>query len=145
MGKTHTYTDKEIQIRQSQVDVKDSSYLKIAGVGKLDLTATFSNPDNDPNGPWASKPWKVGSDQSGSKYTIVSPKGTILEGEWMGEEATYKKFLKEYDGIGSQRDIYPELKDVKADGYDYVVACHNADDKREVVVWCYGDGGVTKI
>lgn len=74
---------------------KDSSYLKIAGVGKLDLTATFSNPDNDPNGPWASKPWKVGSDQSGSKYTIVSPKGTILEGEWMGEEATYKKFLKE--------------------------------------------------
>lgn len=74
---------------------KDSSYLKITGVGKLDLTATFSNPDNDPNGPWASKPWKVGSDQSGSKYTIVSPKGTILEGEWMGEEATYKKFLKE--------------------------------------------------
>ena len=48
-------------------------------------------------------------------------------------------------GIGSQRDIYPELKDVKADGYDYVVACHNADDEREVVVWCYGDGGVTKI
>ena len=74
---------------------KDSSYLKIAGVGKLDLTATFTNPDNDPNGPWASKPWKVGSDQSGSKYTIVSPKGAIIEGEWMGEEATYKKFLKE--------------------------------------------------
>ena len=43
---------------------KDSSYLKIAGVGKLDLTATFTNPDNDPNGPWSSKPWKVGSDQS---------------------------------------------------------------------------------
>ena len=60
-------------------------------------------------------------------------------------ETDYKKFLKEYDGTGSQRDIYPELKDVKDDGYDYVVACHNADDKREVVVWCYGDGGVTKI
>ena len=74
---------------------KDSSYLKIAGVGKLDLTATFTNPDNDPNGPWASKPWKVGSDQSGSKYTIVSPKGTILEGEWMGEEKTYLQFLEE--------------------------------------------------
>lgn len=60
-------------------------------------------------------------------------------------ETDYKKFLKEYDGTGSQRDIYPELKDVKDDGYDYVVACHNADDEREVVVWCYGDGGVTKI
>ena len=60
-------------------------------------------------------------------------------------ENDYKKFLKEYDGLGSQKDMYPELKDVKDDGYDYVVACHNADDEREVVIWCYGDGGVTKI
>lgn len=60
-------------------------------------------------------------------------------------ESDYNKFLKEYDGTGSQKDMYPELKDVKNDGYDYVVACHNADDEREVVVWCYGDNGVTKI
>ena len=40
--------------------------------------------------------------------------------------------------------MQPELKDVKNDGYDYIVACHNADDEREVVVWCYGEGGVTK-
>ena len=74
---------------------KNSAYLKSIGVGKLDLTATFTNPDNDPLGPWASKPWKVGSDQSGSKYTIISPKGVALEGEWMGEESTYLKYLKE--------------------------------------------------
>ncbi len=74
---------------------KDSVYLKSVGVGKLDLTASFKNPDNDPNGPWASKPWKVGSDQSGSKYEIVTPTGKVLDGEWMGEEATYKKFLAE--------------------------------------------------
>ena len=60
-------------------------------------------------------------------------------------EDDYKKFLKEYDGTGSQKDMRPELKDVKDDGYDYVVACHNADDERDVAVWCYGDGGVTKI
>lgn len=77
------------------VYAKNSVYLKSVGVGKLDLTASFTNPDNDPNGPWASKPWKVGSDQSGSKYTIVTPTGKVLEGEWMGEEATYKKFLAE--------------------------------------------------
>ena len=59
-------------------------------------------------------------------------------------ESDYKKFLKEYDGTGSQKDMHPELKDVKNDGYDYIVACHNADDEREVVVWCYGEGGVTK-
>ena len=77
------------------VYAKNSVYLKSVGVGKLDLTASFTNTDNDPNGPWASKPWKVGSDQSGSKYTIVTPTGKVLEGEWMGEEATYKKFLAE--------------------------------------------------
>ena len=60
-------------------------------------------------------------------------------------ENDYKNFLKEYDGLGSQKDMYPELKDVKDDGYDCVVACHNADDEREVVVFCYGNGGVTKI
>lgn len=74
---------------------KNTSYLKKAGVGKLDLTANFTNPDNDPKGPWASKPWKVGSDQSGSKYTIITPSGKILEGEWMGEEITYKQYLSE--------------------------------------------------
>lgn len=74
---------------------KNSAYLKIVGVGKLDLTANFSNPDNDPNGPWASKPWKTGSDQSGSRYTITTPTGKIIEGEWMGEESTYLKYLEE--------------------------------------------------
>lgn len=74
---------------------KNSAYLKKVGVGKLDLTATFTNADNDPNGPWASKPWKTGSDQSGSRYTIITPTGKKIEGEWMGEEATYLKYLEE--------------------------------------------------
>lgn len=77
------------------VYAKNSQYLKSFGVGKLDLTASFTNPDNDPNGPWASKPWKVGSDQSGSKYSITTPTGKILDGEWMGEESTYYRFLEE--------------------------------------------------
>ncbi|WP_400219899.1 site-specific DNA-methyltransferase [Methanomethylophilus alvi] len=77
------------------VYAKNSVLLKQAGVGKLDLTATFTNPDNDPKGPWASKPWKVGSDQNGSKYTIITPSGKKLDGEWMGDESTYKKFLQE--------------------------------------------------
>lgn len=77
------------------VYAKNKAFLKAAGVGKLDLTATFANPDNDPNGPWASKPWKVGSDQNGSKYTIITPTGKVLEGEWMGEESTYQKYLQE--------------------------------------------------
>ncbi len=77
------------------VYAKDSAAYKEAGVGKLDLTADFTNPDNDPKGPWASKPWKVGSDQSGSKYDIVAPNGKVLSGEWMGEKSTYEQFLAE--------------------------------------------------
>lgn len=77
------------------VFAKNSAYLKSVGVGKLDLTASFSNPDNDPKGPWASKPWKTGSDQSGSRYTITTPNGKVLDGEWMGEEKTYLAYLEE--------------------------------------------------
>lgn len=77
------------------VYAKDSAYLKQVGVGKLDLTATFTNTDDDPKGPWASKPWKTGSDQNGSRYKIVTPTGKVLDEEWMGDESTYQKYLKE--------------------------------------------------
>jgi adenine-specific DNA-methyltransferase len=72
---------------------KNSVALREKGVGKIDLTGSFSNPDNDPRGDWASKPWKVGSGQSGSRYVIISPKGASLDEVWMGEEATYQELL----------------------------------------------------
>ena len=78
-------------------------------------------------------------DYNGDEWVVID----VFDVNKSGEN-DYKKFLKEYDGTGSQKDMCPELKDVKDDGYDYVVACYNADDEREVVVWCYGDGGVTK-
>ena len=74
---------------------RSSEDFKKSGVGKLPLTASFTNPDNDPKGPWASKPWKVGSDQSGSRYTITTPTGIVLDEEWMGDENTYKLFVEE--------------------------------------------------
>lgn len=68
---------------------------KDAGVGKLPLTGTFSNPDNDPRGDWSSKPWKVGSDQSGSRYIITTPSGRQYDEEWMGERATFDALLED--------------------------------------------------
>lgn len=56
---------------------------------------SYTNPDNDPLGPWDSKPWKAGSGQSGSKYRITTPTGKILDEEWMGAESTYKQLLSE--------------------------------------------------
>ena len=77
------------------VHAKNGKQLRISGVGKIDLTGDFSNPDNDPRGAWASKPWKTGSDQSGSRYVIKTPTGKLLEEEWMGEEQTYLELLKD--------------------------------------------------
>jgi adenine-specific DNA-methyltransferase len=73
---------------------KNKEAYKEAGVGKVDLTGKFSNPDNDSRGDWASKPWKVGSDQSGSKYIIENPNsGQKYDEEWMGDENSYKSLL----------------------------------------------------
>lgn len=91
---------------------KNKEEFKKSGVGKIGLTGNFSNPDNDPLGDWASKPWKTGSDQSGSRYNITSPTGIVFDEEWMGEESTFNRFLEEgriyfpSNGNGSPRKKY---------------------------------------
>lgn len=91
---------------------KNKEVHRTFGIGKVDITGKFSNPDNDPKGPWASKPWKVGSNQSGSRYTIITPTGKEYDEEWMGDENTFKSFLEEgriifpKNGAGSPRKKY---------------------------------------
>lgn len=72
---------------------KNTTSLKNYGIGKVKSTGVFSNPDNDPNGNWASKPWKTGTNQTGTRYKIVSPCGEVFDEEWMGTEETYKELL----------------------------------------------------
>jgi adenine-specific DNA-methyltransferase len=74
---------------------KNNQALKEMGVGKVGLTGEFSNPDNDPRGEWSTKPWKAGSDQSGSKYRIQSPSGKIFEEEWLGDDNNFKALLND--------------------------------------------------
>lgn len=74
---------------------KNFQYLKDVGVGKVALTGEFSNPDEDSRGDWASKPWKTGSDQSGTRYTIITPTGIELNEEWMGDIDTYNSLLND--------------------------------------------------
>lgn len=81
---------------------KNSQELKKSGVGKVELTGKFSNPDNDPRGDWASKPWKVGTGQSGTKYQITTPTGKIYDAEWMGDEENYNNLLAD------KRIIFPD-------------------------------------
>ena len=94
------------------VYTRNSVTYKKNGVGKLALTGDFSNPDNDPKGDWASKPWKAGSDQGGSSYTIITPTGKVYNEIWMGEEKTFKALLDDNrivfpkNGNGSPRKKY---------------------------------------
>ena len=74
---------------------KNREEYKKSGVGKIGLTGKFSNPDNDPRGDWATKPWKAGDGQDGSKYKIVSPTGKIFNETWMGEKNTFLKLHKD--------------------------------------------------
>lgn len=84
---------------------KNAQYLKSVGVGKIALSGNFSNPDSDPRGDWASKPWKTGSDQSGTRYIITAPNGNLLDEEWMGDENTYKSLCED------NRIIFPKNGD----------------------------------
>ena len=81
---------------------RDKVAYKASGVGKIALTGDFSNPDGDPRGDWASKPWKVGSDQSGTRYKITTPTDRVYDEEWMGEMATYETLLAD------NRIIFPD-------------------------------------
>jgi adenine-specific DNA-methyltransferase len=91
---------------------RDARALRASGVGKIDLTGAFTNPDGDARGAWASKPWKVGSDQSGTRYAITTPAGERLLQTWMGEESTYRALLADArivfpnGGRGSPRKKY---------------------------------------
>lgn len=69
---------------------KNKEEYKKSGVGKIDLTGDFSNPDNDPRGDWASKPWKVGSDQSGDiRLLIHRIKKSSMRIGWAMKRHTY--------------------------------------------------------
>lgn len=84
------------------VYTRNSIQYKKSGVGKIPLTGKFGNPDNDPRGDWASKPWKTGENQSGTRYRIVSHTGKVFDEEWMGDKNTYESLLKD------NRIIFPK-------------------------------------
>jgi adenine-specific DNA-methyltransferase len=94
------------------VYTRSSTAYKESGIGKIDVTGTFSNPDNDSRGPWASKPWKTGSSQGGTTYSIELPNGESITEEWMGSRETYDRLLNDgriyfpKSGVGLPRKKY---------------------------------------
>lgn len=109
------------------VYAKNLEVLKAKGTfNGLPLTGDFSNPDNDPKGDWASKPWKAGTGQTGTRYKIKTPTGKILDEDWLGTEDTFKSYLNEgriYWPKGG--DGYPRKKYYKFEREEEGQCAHN--------------------
>jgi len=98
------------------VYAKNLEYLKKSGAFHgIALTGKFSNPDNDPRGDWASKPWKSGSGQTGTRYKIKTPSGKVIEEEWLGTKETYEKLLADKRIYFSNKGALPRKKYFKSE------------------------------
>ncbi len=92
----------------------------------------YTNPDQDPKGPWSSKPWKAGSGQSGSRYKITTPTGKVYDGEWMGAESTFNQMLAEGKIIfPNAGDGFPRKKFYLSERMDEGQSAHNFWNHKE--------------
>ena len=57
----------------------------------LDLDS-FKNPDNDPRGPYTTMPC---TNRGGTKYSVVTPKGNVIEDEWRFKKQTYDQLFED--------------------------------------------------
>lgn len=57
--------------------------------------SAYTNPDNDPNGPWSSTPWCASKGQGGSLYEITTPTGIQYKEVWLGTRDTFDKLFSE--------------------------------------------------
>lgn len=78
---------------------KNAQYLReTKNFGTIELSeerlSSYTNPDNDPNGPWTTTPWCASKGQGGTKYKIVTPKGIEYDEVWLGTKETFEEHLK---------------------------------------------------
>ncbi|WP_456485751.1 site-specific DNA-methyltransferase [Hydrogenimonas sp.] len=55
----------------------------------------YTNPDNDPKGPWTTNPWKAAVGRGGSQYIITTPTGIEYNEIWYGNKETFLKYIEE--------------------------------------------------
>ena len=57
----------------------------------LDLDS-FKNPDNDPRGPYTTMPC---TNRGGTKYSVVTPTGNVIEDEWRFKKQSYDQLFED--------------------------------------------------
>ncbi len=77
--------------------------------------AQYSNPDDDPNGPWRGVPWDAPEERKGLDYPIVTPMGDVKRPpkgrHWSGTEANWQAVVAEgRDYYGKAGSGMPNVK-----------------------------------
>ena len=88
---SHTYNI--IYAKNKEYFTKNRSHFRLSETGE-----GFSNPDNDPRGPWKSDPFQVGGERPNQQYEIENPvTGKIYRplpgNSWKNEEKVFLKLL----------------------------------------------------
>ena len=86
--------------------------------------SNYSNPDNDPRGPWYPGSVKANNPYD-ADYTIEKPNGIILKkpknGYWRYSKENIDKFIAEDRVIWGEGDSYPTIKKYQSDAIDGLV------------------------
>lgn len=81
-----------------------------------ELGEGFSNPDNDPRGPWKADPFQVGGERPNQRYPIVNPRTGVTYlpnpgGSWKNEKAVFDRLLAENRIVfGASGEAGPQRK-----------------------------------
>lgn len=100
-------------------------------------TARYTNPDNDPRGPWTSQPIQVKTPSKSGMYEIVTPAGrSILPPKgrsWQFSKARYEELVKDNQiWFGENRKNVPRIKKFLSDVQDGVIP---------KTIWLYNEVG----
>lgn len=90
---SHTHT--LVYFKEKSYFVKNRTEFRLEDSGE-----GFSNPDNDPRGPWKADPFQVGGYRANQQYEIVNPKTGIVYrpnpgSSWKNDYEHYQDLLKD--------------------------------------------------
>ena len=106
-----SHTHNLVYAKSKEYFIKNRKHFRLPESGK-----GFSNPDNDPRGPWKADPFQVGGERPNQRYPITNPKtGKIYYPNpgcsWKNELKVFKKLLADNRIVfGVNGDAGPQRK-----------------------------------
>ena len=132
ISEAHTHT--LVYFRNKSYFVKNRTEFRVSEDGQ-----GFSNPDNDPRGPWKADPFQVGGWRINQQYEIINPNTGISyfpneNSSWKNDYKTYQQLVKENRIVFGTRGLTgPQRKRF----------LYEAEERGKVVKTIWDDVGTT--